>query len=228
MEKIVPHELPHVYTDGRTLYTHNLVPGQSVYGEKLVPHIDIEYRAWNPKRSKLAAFILKGCGTFPFEKNSKVLYLGAATGTTASHISDIVTEGMVYCVELSPIPFRKLVPLCETRADMTPLLADANNPEGYEQLVGEVDVVYQDIAQRNQVEIFVKNLRFLKDRGTAYLMVKARSIDVAKDPEEVYDSVKEQIIGGGLNVIESSDLLPYEKDHMAIVGVAMSSDAIVH
>ncbi|MFQ5883564.1 MAG: fibrillarin-like rRNA/tRNA 2'-O-methyltransferase [Thermoplasmata archaeon] len=221
MEKIVPHELPHVYTDGRTLYTENLVPGQSVYGEKLVPHIGVEYRAWNPKRSKLAAFILKGCRIFPFEKKSTVLYLGAATGTTASHVSDIVAEGMVYCVEISPFPFRKLVSLCETRPDMTPLLADANNPEGYEQLVGKVDVLYQDIAQRNQVEIFLKNLKFLKEKGAAYLMVKARSIDVSKDPEEVYDSVKQKLIEAGLNVIESSDLTPYEKDHMAIVGMLM-------
>lgn len=225
--EIVPHEIPHVFTDGTTLYTENLVPGQSVYGEKLVPHIGIEYRAWNPKRSKLGAFILKGCKTFPFEEKSTILYLGAATGTTSSHLSDIVRDGMVYCVEISPLPFRKLVSLCETRHNMTPLLADANNPEGYEQLVGKVDVLYQDIAQRNQVDIFLKNLRFLEEHGVAYLMVKARSIDVSMDPKDVYSSAKERLQEEGLNVVESSDLAPYEKDHMAIVGVTMSQDITI-
>ncbi len=216
MGEIVPHRLSGVYTDGRTLYTINLVPGQSVYGERLVPHLDLEYRAWNPKRSKLAAFILKGCRNFPFERRSSVLYLGAATGTTASHISDIVTEGIIYCVEISPPPFRKLVSLCEKRPNMMPILEDAHSPETYEQLMDRVDVVYQDIAQRHQVEIFLRNLRLMTRDGTAILMVKARSIDVSLDPRRVYDSVKSGLKEAGLKIIESSELAPYEKDHMVI------------
>ncbi|MCK4443290.1 MAG: fibrillarin-like rRNA/tRNA 2'-O-methyltransferase [Thermoplasmata archaeon] len=217
MGEVVPHGLPGVFTDGRTLYTINLIPGQSVYGEKLVPHLDVQYRAWNPKRSKLAAFILKGCRTFPFRKDSTVLYLGAATGTTASHLSDIVTEGSIYCVEISPPPFRKLVSLCETRHNMIPILEDANSPETYEHLTGRVDIVYQDIAQRHQVDIFVKNLRLLEEDGTAFFMVKARSIDVSMIPENVYSSVKDDLRRAGLKIVESKELAPYEKDHMAIV-----------
>jgi fibrillarin-like pre-rRNA processing protein len=219
MVEITPHGLPGVYTDGRSIYTVNLVPGQSVYGEKLEPHIDVQYRAWNPKRSKLAAFILKGCKTFPFKENSTVLYLGAATGTTASHVSDLVSSGTVYCVEISPPPFRKLVSLCETRHNMMPIMADAHSPETYEQLVNKVDIVYMDIAQRHQVDIFLKNLRLLKDGGTAYFMVKARSIDVSKEPKVVYEAVREELSESGLKVLESSELLPYEKDHMAIVSI---------
>ncbi|MCK5292264.1 MAG: fibrillarin-like rRNA/tRNA 2'-O-methyltransferase [Thermoplasmata archaeon] len=220
MVEITPHGLPGVYTDGRTIYTVNLVPGQSVYGEKLEPHLDIQYRAWNPKRSKLAAFILKGCKTFPFKEDSTVLYLGAATGTTASHISDLVSSGTVYCVEISPPPFRKLVALCETRPNMIPIMADAHSPETYEHLVDTVDIVYMDIAQRHQADIFLKNLRLLKNGGTAYLMVKARSIDVSKDPRVVYDSVKKELREAGLKVLESSELDPFEKDHMAVVSIS--------
>jgi fibrillarin-like pre-rRNA processing protein len=219
MVEITPQGLPGVYTDGRSIYTVNLVPGQSVYGEKLEPHLDAQYRAWNPKRSKLAAFILKGCKTFPFKEDSTVLYLGAATGTTASHVSDLVSNGTIYCVEISPPPFRKLVSLCETRDNMIPIMADAHSPETYEQLVDTVDIVYMDIAQRHQVDIFLNNLRLLKDGGTSYFMVKARSIDVSKDPKSVYDSVKEELRAAGLNVLESSELNPYEKDHMAVVSI---------
>ncbi len=219
MGEILPHGLPGVYTDGRTIYTVNLVPGQSVYGEKLVPYLDTQYRAWNPKRSKLAAFILKGGRTFPFKKDSTVLYLGAATGTTASHLSDILVEGTIYCVEIAPRPFRKLVSLCETRPNMMPILADANIPETYEHLMDTVDIIYEDIAQRHQVEILLKNLRLLKEDGTAFLMVKARSIDVSMAPEEVYESVKHTLQKSELDIVETEDLSPFEKDHMAIVSV---------
>jgi fibrillarin-like pre-rRNA processing protein len=219
MAEIVSHGLPGVYTDGRTIYTVNLVPGQSVYGERLEPHLDVQYRAWNPKRSKLAAFILRGCKTFPFERDSTVLYLGAATGTTASHISDIVANGTIFCVEISPPPFRKLVALCETRPNMMPIMADAHSPEAYEHLMDTIDIIYMDIAQRHQVEIFLNNLKLLKDGGYAYLMVKARSIDVSKDPKIVYEAVKKELKEAGLKVLESSELMPFEKDHLAVVSV---------
>lgn len=217
MGEIVPHKLSGVYTDGRTLYTINLVPGQSVYGERLVPHLDVQYRAWNPKRSKLAAYILKGCETFPFRPDSTVLYLGAATGTTASHLSDIVTEGSIYCVEISPTPFRKLVALCETRHNMVPILEDAHTPETYENLVEKADIIYQDIAQKHQVDILLRNVKLLKEDGTVFLMVKARSIDVTQTPQDVYRSVIASLNNAGLKVMDSQELVPFEKDHMAIV-----------
>ncbi|MFQ5838807.1 MAG: fibrillarin-like rRNA/tRNA 2'-O-methyltransferase, partial [Thermoplasmata archaeon] len=112
---IRPTDYRGVYTDGRTLYTENLVPGTSVYGERLVRKGSLEFRAWNPRRSKLAALLLKGFPQYPFEEDSTVLYLGAATGTTASHISDLVPRGVVYCVEVSPKTFQKLLILSEQR-----------------------------------------------------------------------------------------------------------------
>ena len=116
--------------DGR-LYTANAVPGTAVYGEALVRSEGVEYRAWDPYRSKLAALLLSGCRTLPLTERSKVLYLGAASGTTASHVSDIVSEGVVYCVEVSQRSFRDLVGVCESRRNMIPVLADAGSPAAY-------------------------------------------------------------------------------------------------
>lgn len=216
-KKILSYGLPHVYTDGKRLLTKNLTPGKKVYGEELINYREEEYRVWNPRRSKLAALILRGSKIFPFEKKSRVLYLGAATGTTTSHISDIVVEGFVYCVEVSRRAFGKLIKVCEERTNMMPLLADANKPETYSNQIEPADVLYQDIAQRNQVSIFLKNLRFLKAGGVGYLMVKARSIDVAAKPQSIYKKVKKDIEGRRLTILEFVELDPFEKDHATFV-----------
>jgi fibrillarin-like pre-rRNA processing protein len=118
-----------------------------VYGERILEG----YRLWDPFRSKLAALLLKGRSTWPvLARDARVLYLGAATGTTVSHVSDIVREGLVYAVEYSPRSMRDLVRLCERRKNIVPILADAARPEEYAFLVEPVDLVYQDVAQRSQ------------------------------------------------------------------------------
>ncbi len=177
----------------------------------------------------MAALVLKGQRTFPFEKNTRVLYLGAATGTTSSHLSDIVIDGLVFCVEISHNSFRRLLKVCEERPNMIPLLADASKPERYANKVAKVDILYQDIAQRNQVSIFLKNLRLLKAGGTGYLMVKARSEDVSAKPRSVYRKVKESLTGfekaekngtrkgKGLEMLAMVELEPYTKDHAAFI-----------
>ena len=45
---------------------------------------------WNPFRSKLAASIVGGIEAIYMKPGSKVLYLGAASGTTVSHVADLV------------------------------------------------------------------------------------------------------------------------------------------
>lgn len=217
---ITPHKFDGVYTDDHRLFTQNLVPGNQVYGENLEIQDNIEYRAWNPKRSKLAAAILNGCKNVAIRNNSNVLYLGAATGTTASHISDIAVNGMVYCVEISPRAFRYLLPLCEIRKNMVPILADANKTELYRRIVGGIDIVYQDIAQKEQAAIFLKNINeFLAKDGFGILMVKARSIDVTAHPKEIYDKVLMELSNSSnrINVNEIVELEPYEKDHIMIM-----------
>jgi len=208
--------VPGVYTTGRTLLTVNAAPGTSVYGERLVEFGGLQYRAWDAGRSKLAAMILLGARGFGLERSSDVLYLGAASGTTSSHVSDIVTEGRVYCVEVSQRSFRDLVKVCETRRNMIPIMADASRPEEYAHVVESVDFVYQDIAQRNQVDVFVRNMRHFEARR-GVLMLKSRSVDVSRPPKDVYAEAREELTAGGWNVRQILDLDRHAKDHAALV-----------
>jgi fibrillarin-like pre-rRNA processing protein len=196
------------------LYTKALVPG-SVYGESIVKEAGSEYREWDPTRSKLAAAIMNGCTNIFFRKGQTVLYLGAASGTTVSHVSDIVGEdGFVFALDFAPRPMRDLVFVCEKRRNIAPLFEDANRPEEYKDRVPEVDILYQDIAQRNQVQIFLKNAKlFLKKGGYALLCVKSRSIDVTKRPKDVFRLVKSDL-EKEITIVDSRDLGPYERDHM--------------
>ena len=198
------------------MVTVNAVPGVNVYGERLMDFGDVQYRSWDPNRSKLAAMILLGGRDFGLDRSTKVLYLGAASGTTVSHISDIVTDGIVYCIEISHRVFRDLVHVCESRKNMIPVLADASRPVDYAHMIEGVGLVYQDIAQRNQADIFVRNMfAFETERGI--LMLKSRSVDVSKDPKEVYADVKRFLTLKNLEVKQVIDLDEYAKDHAAFI-----------
>ncbi|HJH32367.1 MAG TPA: fibrillarin-like rRNA/tRNA 2'-O-methyltransferase [Methanosarcinaceae archaeon] len=205
---------------GKQLATKNLVPGTSVYGEKLVGIEDCEYRIWNPKRSKLAAMVIKKFNV-PIAQDSKVLYLGAASGTTVSHVSDIVPDGIVYAVEFSPRTMRDLIGLCDVRPNIVPILADANRPQLYAHIVEEVDVIFQDVAQPNQSEIAVLNAkRFLKRDGNLLLSIKARSIDTVANPKKVFKEEVRKLEHGfdvGFKVLDSRELAPFHEDHLGIL-----------
>ena len=206
-----------IFKDKNKIFTENLCPGCRVYNEKLQKYKHREYRSWNPYRSKLAAAILNGF-EFSIKSDNKVLYLGAATGTTVSHISDIVKNGTIYAVENSPIALKKLLVVSNKRKNIIPILSDANHPERYGAIVSSVDIVYQDISQKNQAEIFIKNLKkYLKIDGQGIIMVKARSIDVSSKPKETYGVVVDQLKKHGFNVIDKIDLPPYERDHAVIL-----------
>lgn len=204
--------LPGVFIQDGKNYTKNLVPGKSVYGEKLVG----KYREWIPFRSKLSAAIARGLKTFPFTSESKVLYLGAAQGTTPSHISDICPKGVIVAVEISQKAFEKLLPLCEERENILPVLADAGHPKEYEEY-GPFDIIYQDIAQAKQAKIIVSNLPLLKSGGYVFLAIKARSIDVTKDPKIIFEEEKAVLIAADLEILETIVLDPFEKDHAMVV-----------
>jgi fibrillarin-like pre-rRNA processing protein len=214
-----PTEHPGVYKKNDKLFTQNPkdCKGIRVYNEQLITEDDREYRSWNPFRSKLAAALLKGL-SIPIQNDSSVLYLGAATGTTVSHLSDILTDGIVYAVESSPIALTGLLKTSQQRLNIIPILADANHPERYQHLVPPVDLIYQDISQRNQADILTRNIHaYLKPTGTALIMVKARSIDVALKPKQAYDLVATYLKQQRLTVKKTRDLAPYEKDHAAIL-----------
>ena len=211
-------KLEGIYELNGHLATSNLNPGVRVYGEKLVEYEDIECRLWDPRRSKLAAALLNGLKNFKIKNDSKILYLGASAGTTPSHISDIVTEGLIWCVEFSPRMMRELLLVCRERENMIPLLEDASKPQNYLPLMEKVDLLYSDVAQPNQTEIFMDNMRmFLKEEGQGVIMVKARSIDVTRKPRQIFREETSKLKEHGFRVVEKVDLDPYEKDHRCLV-----------
>ncbi len=207
-----PQGLPHVFWAGSNLATENLVPGESVYGERLIDNL----RLWEPKRSKLGAALMKGMKV-PLTEDMLLLYLGVASGTTASHVSDIVRKGTIFGVDFAPRTMRDFYFLCKKRPNMMPILGNANVPDEYA-FVPKVDFVYQDVAQPNQAEILTRNCQyFLKSKGYAFLAVKARSIDVTKSPSEIYKSVSRKLSDAGFEIVAQKELGPFERDHMAIL-----------
>jgi fibrillarin-like pre-rRNA processing protein len=197
-------------------FTRNLVPGNRVYGEDLLKIHGHEYRSWDPYRSKLAGAILKGeISPDIIKSGDKVLYLGASTGTTASHVSDIVGgDGLVVGVELSARVGREfLEKVAKARPNVIPFISDARATEKFGEF-GKMDVVYCDIAQRDQTEIAITNARaHLKKDGTLILIVKARSIDQLKEPSVVFKEEAQKLRDAGFSVDTVVDLRPYDKDH---------------
>lgn len=202
----------------RQLYTLNMSPGKSVYGEKLVRENGAEYREWDAFKSKLASTILKGSLNIGIRKNDFVLYLGSASGTTTSHISDIVgNEGFIFAVDHSPRVLRDLIFLCSERKNIAPVMEDANKVGRIRERVSAVDVLYQDVAQKSQVDIFLKNAwLFLKSGGYALLAVKSRSIDVTKQPKQIFLEVRNRL-EKALTIVDYRDLEPFQKDHCMFI-----------
>lgn len=209
---------PGVFVIEGKIATQSFAPGTKVYGERVKKIDNTEYRLWEPYRSKLSAAILKGIKNMPIKPGNRVLYLGAASGTTASHVSDLVGEkGLVYCVEFAPRPVRDLIAVCEARPNMLPILADARKTESYAKDVGKVDVVYCDIADPQEIAIFIDNCtQFLKPKGWGLIAVKSRSIDVTKQPREVYQAAGRQL-EKNFSVEDFVMLEPFEKDHCFFV-----------
>ncbi len=205
-----------IYEKDGKYYTLNLIPGQDVYGEELIEEEGFEYREWDPDRSKLCAFLEKE-DSIPIQPDMDILYLGAGDGTTASHMSDIVTEGRIFAVELARDPFRNLLSLSKERRNIFSIMADARNPERYEGIVEKVDFLYQDISQKDQTEIFLKNLRFLKEGSRAIIAIKARSVDTSKDPEKIYEDVEKELEEQDYKVVLKRDISHRQKDHAMLV-----------
>lgn len=222
--KVEPHpSFEGVYlikdAEGIKLATVNLAPGFSVYGEALVKHRGEEYRVWNPFRSKLAAAILKGIKQIFLKRGVRVLYLGAASGTTLSHVSDIVgPSGMVYGVDFSPKVIQQLLRnVVEKRKNTVPILEDASKPEKYAKIVGVVDMLYVDVAQPAQAAIAAANARLMLRKGGGLLLaVKARSIDSVEDPQVVVKREIKALSQSGFEILESLELEPYDKDHVMV------------
>ncbi|CAN6879775.1 unnamed protein product [Brassica oleracea] len=207
------------------LVTKNLVPGESVYNEKRISvqnedGTKIEYRVWNPFRSKLAAAILGGVDNIYIKPGARVLYLGAASGTTVSHVSDIVgPEGCVYAVEFSHRSGRDLVNMAKKRTNVIPIIEDARHPAKYRMLVAMVDVIFADVAQPDQARIVALNANFfLKTGGHFVISIKANCIDSTVPAEAVFQSEVKKLQQEQFKPAEQVTLEPFERDHACVVG----------
>jgi fibrillarin-like pre-rRNA processing protein len=213
-----PAGWPGVFREGRDLFTINLRPGESVYGERRVERGGVEYRSWDPFRSKLAALLTRGPVPPPPKRVRTVLYLGASHGTTASHVSDLWPDASIFVVEKSPTSFAPLLSLARRRSNLLPLLADAQLPERYRADVGLADLLYQDVAQRNQTAIFVENARTcLAPEGTGVLMLKIRSVTQRLPSAHVVRSARSELEAGGLSLRGEVPLAPFSREHVALI-----------
>jgi len=188
--------------------------GEPVYGEPT----DGEWRAWNPHRSKLGAMLELGLDT-GLAGGENVLYLGAAAGTTVSHVADFA--GPTYAVEFAARPMRDLLDASESRPRLFPLLADARSPEEYAHVVEPVDVIVQDVATRGQATVATTNARFLREDGRLLMAVKARSEDVTRDPEAVFADALDEL-REAYEILDTERLTPYHDDHLGVVARPLS------
>ncbi len=208
---------PGVFVEKGKIFTKNLVPGKKVYGERLIKIKGIEYRQWSPYKSKTAAALKSGLKKLPLNPDSRVLYLGASQGTTPSHFSDIAYKGEIYCIELSPRNAVKLYDICLDRKNMIPIIEDATHPENY-QIKGEFDILYQDISQKEQAKIILKNLHLLKKGGFLMMAIKARSISQKENKKQIFKR-ELSLLEPYFKIISKIDIHRYEKDHLFIVGI---------
>jgi fibrillarin-like pre-rRNA processing protein len=187
--------------------------GPPVYGEPT----DGDWRAWDADRSKLGAMLQRGVGT-GIQGGETVLYLGAAAGTTVSHVADFA--GPTYAVEFAPRPVRDLLAVAEPRPNLFPLLKDAREPATYAHVVEPVDLLVQDVATRGQAEVALRNRQFLREDGRLLLSVKARSEDVVADPGDVFDRVL-STLREGYEMLATERLDPAHDDHLGVVATPL-------
>jgi fibrillarin-like pre-rRNA processing protein len=211
-------KFPNVYVDRKGRFTDYYVAGSSkTYFDEFVKKDKTgTYRRVDPERSKLFAAIAKGISQIGIKVDSSVLYLGASHGYTVSFLSDVVKNGKIFALDFAPRVMRDLVVISEDKENIAPIFADANKVEEFDQ-IGKVDVVFMDIAQRDQVRIFLKNCNhFLEQGGFGLLALKARSVDVTKKPKEIFKLVRAEL-EKNVTVVDYRELAPYEKDHAFFV-----------
>lgn len=201
--------------------TINLLKGVTLYGEKLISRNGNEYRTWDPFRSKLAAAYIKGLH-FEFSNIGNVLYLGASTGTTVSHMSDIVGQsGKIFAVESSTRVARELISnVSSKRTNVIPIVEDARKPRSYFSIFDKMDLVYCDIAQPDQTTIAIDNCKiYLKEAKSMLIVIKTRSIDVTMSPKNVITQEIKKLENNSFEIKQKIDLEPFDKDHAMINAV---------
>ena len=218
------------------LATKNLVKGNQCYNERLVQLNGEEYRIWKHYRSKLAAGIIHGLEILPIIKKSRILYLGASQGITASHVSDMIgPEGIIYAVEHSHETAKKLQEeVTSKRKNIKPIIMDAAKPSQYQIIDRKVDVVYVDLDQPNEMEIAILNCKmYLQVGGYLLFMVKTRSVDhyqgkkfIINDKSELVNTTEEintkkyttmDSLKVNFEILQQINLTDFFKEHSLIV-----------
>lgn len=195
-----------LYTKTQDNYNH--------YGEKIIKQGETYLREWNPKHSKIAAAIKKGF-KLNLNPNSKVLYVGCSTGTTLSHIADIVTTGDIVANDVSPESMISLIKLMKIKKNIIPILSDYRSLVKNPDLKNEkFDFIFQDVSQKDQTTVFIEIVKkFLLPKGQAAISLKTRSIDSRLSPKQVLKRECDKIRKAGLKIIKTLNLEPFEKDH---------------
>jgi len=218
-----------VRREGRSLWTRNAVRGVSVRGERRKTDSRIEWRSWDPTRSKVAAALLrtaKDSSELLPETGATVLYLGASYGSTCSHIHDQVCGagnhhgGQVVAVEISPRAMRELSELAKLRPGLVPVLGDARHPSQVAPYVrNQADWIHQDLSIADQAETFVRMAdAFLRPGGTGLLSLKAaseRSSDGGDDSR--FAKAAKILRESDLEVIERINLKGLEEQHVVFL-----------
>ena len=201
------------------LYTKNLVSGETVYGERLINYKGIEYREWDPFHSKLAALILENPITNFLNKDIRCLYLGASTGTTVSHLSDILDNGIIYAIEIAERSMRQLIQNTSKRPNIIPILGDARDPPSYSNSIfTDINLIYQDVSQPNQAEIAINNANYyLNKDGLIILAIKSQSIDSVSKSEKIYKDEKNTLENRGFKVLDNVNIHKYAANHVIFV-----------
>jgi fibrillarin-like pre-rRNA processing protein len=217
--------ISYVTVNGKAhIATMNLLKGITLYGEKLISRNGSEYRTWDPFRSKLAAAYINGL-EFDFFNVKNILYLGASTGTTVSHLSDIIGySGKVFAVESSTRVARELISnVSSKRTNVIPRLEDARKPRSYFSIYDKMDLVYCDIAQPDQTTIAIDNCKiYLKEGMPMLLVIKTRSIDVTMSPKNVISQEIKKLESHSFEIKQKIDLAPFDKDHAMIKAIFCS------
>ena len=201
-------QVPNFYEDKGNLFSQSR-DGNSIYGEQVTSRGGKYYRIFSPLRSKLSSSMKLGLRP-DIRKGDHMLYLGAGAGTTASHLADSLSTGSIFAVEFAPVPFIKLASLSGIKENIFPILSDAQKPETYGVFVDRVDIIYQDVSQPNQIDIFAKNMDYFgSQRGI--LMLKTFSL---RSDFSVNDEIKK--IKDKFSVQQVKDISRFHRGHYAI------------
>ncbi len=201
------------------IYTLNSSPGWRLKGQPVITIAGREYRSWSPFTSKLSAYLMSGGTLRPLNGTSSVLYLGASYGTTVSHLADILPEATIYCVEVSRGPFIGLQDVARTHRGIVPILEDAFHPERYSAMVSAPEVIIEDVAQKNLLEILLRNIHAFPAVRRFYLSVKARSIDSSSQPGAIYEKTMNELVSSMKCSVSMTDISRFERDHAILSGI---------